>query len=286
VVIDCTTLPETLVESILFGHVKGAFTGAAKDRIGLIREADGGTLFLDEVGELPLNSQSSFLRVLQERKFRPVGTTREVSSNFRLIAASNKDLYSMVNDGKFRNDLFFRLKSFTIHLPPLKDRLSDIPDLTSYFVSVFCKLYGIGTKGVSQDYLEILCSYPWPGNIRELANVVESTVACAKDESMLFPVHLPTDIRSRLARASVEKRSLFEKSTGRLDKIDPSAKPIPRLRQLIDSVEKKYLIDLIVATEGNITEICRISGMSRANVYNRLKKHQIKRKFSDPDDTV
>jgi len=149
VVVDCTALPETLVESMLFGHEKGAFTGAEKARVGLIKEADGGTLFLDEVGELPLIVQKDFLRVLQENRFRPLGSNKEIESDFRLVSATNRDLERMVESGQFRKDLFFRLQSVIIELPPLRNRPRDIKDLAIHYVVKLCERYGMETKGFS-----------------------------------------------------------------------------------------------------------------------------------------
>jgi two-component system, NtrC family, response regulator len=207
VVVDCSVLPETLVESLLFGHTKGAFTGADRNKEGLIRAAHEGTLFLDEVGELPLALQSAFLRVLQERRFRPVGGKHEVVSDFRLIAASNRDLNQMVNEGRFRSDLLYRLRSTVIHLPPLRQRTADIMDLTLHFLAKFTERYKIGVKGISPEFYEALLSYAWPGNVRELANALETALISAKDEPTLHPIHLPVEIRTVLAHASLEPLS-------------------------------------------------------------------------------
>ncbi len=205
VVVDCTALPETLVESLLFGHVRGAFTGADKTQEGLIRQADGGTLFLDEVGELPLSMQKTFLRVLQGRRYRPIGSRQEMESDFRLIAATNRDLDQMVERGHFRKDLLFRMRSFTIELPSLRDRREDIRDLVLYYSAEICEKYGIGMKGFSPELLDALTSYEWPGNVRELMNAVERTISVARYEPTLYPYHLPTHIRVQMARASVKR---------------------------------------------------------------------------------
>ncbi|MEO0248674.1 MAG: sigma-54 dependent transcriptional regulator, partial [candidate division WOR-3 bacterium] len=207
VVVDCAALPETLVETILFGHEKGAYTSADKAEEGLVLAADGGTLFLDEVGELPLSMQTSFLRVLQEKKFRPVGGKHEVSSNFRLIAASNRDLDEAVRQEKFRADLLFRLRSFTIELPPLRDRLEDIQDLATYYLEILTKRFGLEPKEFSSEFLSMLAHYSWPGNVRELVNALERAVLNAAQERILFPKHLPVDIRVQVARSTmVEKK--------------------------------------------------------------------------------
>jgi two-component system NtrC family response regulator len=211
VVVDCAALPENLVESILFGHEKGAYTGADRARDGLILQADGGTLFLDEVGELPLSVQKSFLRTLQERKFRPVGGKGEIESDFRLIAASNRNLDDMVRQERFREDLLFRLRSFSIDLPPLRERPEDIKDLATYYVEVLSKRYEIEPKDFSPEFFDILISYPWPGNVRELINALERALVNGRYERILFPKHLPTHIRAKIARSSIgEKETFFE----------------------------------------------------------------------------
>lgn len=274
VVVDCAALPENLVESTLFGHVKGAFTGADRDRIGLIKEADGGTLFLDEVGDLPLRIQPAFLRVLQERIFRPVGEKREIRSDFRLIAATNRDIDQMAQTGKFRSDLLFRLKSLVINLPPLKERGNDIMELTLYFLRKLCERYKIGIKGLSPDFCDVLFAYDWPGNVRELSQTIEMALLMAKDEQTLYPVHLPNELRLKVKMTSLHSRLPEEFESGKKT-LSPAA--FPNLKDIIEATESKYFVDLITATEGNLKMICQISGLSRANVYTRLKKYHIAR---------
>jgi len=272
VVVDCAALPETLVESVLFGHKKGAFTGADMTQEGLIDQADGGTLFLDEVGELPLAIQRAFLRVLQERRFRPVGGKRERESNFRLVAATNRDLDQMTERGEFRKDLLFRLRSLTIELPALRERLEDIKDLARFHVTRLCDRYGVETKGFSSELFEVLTSYDWPGNIRELFNVLDGALTLAGSESVLFSMHLPMHIRVRMVRGSVNK----EKSG--IDTFKEGGDPagqIPALRDFRQSLERQYLQDLISLTGRNIKQACRISGLSRSRLYQLLAKHNI-----------
>ena len=187
VVVDCTALPDTLVESVLFGHVKGAFTGAQYDHDGLIAQADGGTLFLDEVAELPLKTQKAFLRVLQERRYRPVGGKTEKKSNFRLVAATHRDLNDMVGKDTFRNDLLFRLRSLTIELPPLRERPEDIHDLVRYHTRRLCNTYNMPAKGLSQEILNVLSAYTWPGNVRELVHAIDAVLAVAGQDSLCIP---------------------------------------------------------------------------------------------------
>ncbi len=175
--VNCGALPEGLFESELFGHVRGSFTGAVHDKQGLMREADGGTLFLDEVGELTPNTQVKLLRALQDRRVRPVGGTREFSVDARVITATNKDLRILIEEGKFREDLYFRVDVISLHVPPLRQRREDIPELVRHFVERACERLGMEPKEIHRDAMAVLENYGWPGNVRELENVVERTVA-------------------------------------------------------------------------------------------------------------
>ncbi|MCJ7540617.1 MAG: sigma-54 dependent transcriptional regulator [Desulfobacterales bacterium] len=272
VVIDCAALPETLVQSLLFGHEKGAFTSADKYQQGLIEQADVGTLFLDEIGELSLVTQRTFFRVLQERRFRSVGGKAEKKSNFRLIAATNRNLDQMAEKGDFRKDLLFRLHSLTIDLPSLRDRLEDIKELARFHVSRLCDYYHIETKGFSPEFFDALTSYNWPGNVRELVNMLDGAIAVAGKNPTLYSKHLPTHIRIRMARTSIGK---YEKkdippNTG----INP-AENLPDLKTFRESVERQYLKDLILLTKGDIKKSCQISGISRSRLYEILAKYKI-----------
>jgi formate hydrogenlyase transcriptional activator len=178
--LNCGAIPTGLVESELFGHMKGAFTGALERRTGRFELADGGTLFLDEVSELPLDTQVKLLRVLQEHEFEPLGSSRTVKVNVRIIAASNRDLEKAVQEGRFRADLFYRLNVLPIVLPPLRQRRSDIPLLTTFFVERFARQFGKQITGIAQDTMDLLSRYDWPGNIRELQNVVERAVVLSR----------------------------------------------------------------------------------------------------------
>ena len=202
VVVDCAALPENLIESALFGHEKGAFTGADKAQIGLVKQADGGTLFLDEVGELPPVMQKAFLRVLQERRFRPLGG-REQESDFRLVAATNRDLPQMVKSGQFRKDLLFRLQAITFNLPPLRELRKDFREISLYHLDRLCQKYGLSPKGFSPDFFEALEAHNWPGNVRELINTLDKALAEARFDPVLFPRHLPLHIRVMVTRAAV-----------------------------------------------------------------------------------
>ena len=275
VVLDCAVFPEQLVGSVLFGHQKGAFTGADQSRDGLILQANKGTLFMDEVGELPLSMQKIFLRVLQEKSFRPIGSKEEMFSDFRLIAATNRDLDQMVKEGKFRQDLLFRLKASTIILPPLKERFADIEILALHYIRLFCKRYGMLLKGVSTEFMDILKTYTWPGNIRELVNVIDFSIANSHMHDVLLPIHLPTDVRVRIKRHSIAKNN----TSGRMVGSDFSSKnhSLLTLAESLEETEKCYFQSLIKHTAGDIQAACRISGLSRSSLYTRLKKYNIER---------
>lgn len=271
VVVDCAALPETLVESLLFGHEKGAFTGANQTKEGLILQANHGTLFLDEIGELPMPIQKAFLRVLQERRFRPVGGRLELESDFRLIAATNKDLDAMVEQGTFRQDLLFRLRGFHINLPPLRERKEDIPDIVLYRLNRFIEGHRDGMKSFSQDFLEALKTYFWPGNVRELIHAVDRAIQVAGSETRLYPQHLPDHIRIQLA----QKNFRFEKDTMEVKKKIPSIDALPSLDEYRNQKEKEYVQMLFALTKGNIKEACQLAGMSRSGLYRIFQKHNI-----------
>ncbi|ACU90666.1 sigma-54-dependent transcriptional regulator [Desulfomicrobium baculatum] len=198
IVVDCTNIPRTLAESLLFGHERGSFTGAAESRDGLFRQADGGTIFLDEIGDLDLDVQKSLLRVLQERRFRPLSSKKEVASNFRLVAATNRNLEGMVKRGEFRKDLYHRLCTNVIQLPPLRERKEDILPIASYHVRQICAELGCEEKEISYELHHALTLYDWPGNVRELINVLHATAQNGTGECRLYPQHLPVDIRARV----------------------------------------------------------------------------------------
>jgi len=280
VVVDCTALPETLIASLLFGHTKGAFTGAHKAQLGLMKQADGGTLFLDEVGELALSIQKIFLRALEEHRFLPVGAKQEVESDFRLIAATNRDLDQMARGGQFRDDLLFRLRSLTIQLPPLHERTEDIPALALHYVAQFCNRHGVGLKGFSPDFLEALAVYSWPGNVRELFNVLERVLAMAGDDPILFLKHLPIYIRVQVAQVSLDQAQAAS-AQGNVSQGPDHSSLLPNLRDFrqaaMAKAEKQYLDNLLSLTQGHIKEACRISGVGRARLYELLKKHNVAR---------
>lgn len=271
VVVDCAALPDNLIEGTLFGHEKGAFTSADQSRTGLIAQAHNGTLFLDEVGEMPLSLQKVFLRVLQEHRFRPLGSNREQESNFRLVAATNRDLDQMVQEGLFRSDLLYRLSTFVIRLPGLDERIEDIPLLARHHADRICTHYGIPTKDFSPEFIRMLSLYRWPGNIRELVNTLERSIAIARNETVLFPKHLPIQIRIEVTQQSIRKDPE--------DVQQSTTTTLPQLQDYRESVyrqaEEQYLRNLMQLTDGSVAESCRISGLSTSRLYALIKKHNI-----------
>ena len=202
VAVDCASLPRSLAGSILFGHRKGAFTGADSNRDGLVLQADRGTLFLDEVGELPLSMQKMFLRVLQEHRFRPVGGRTEITSDFRLIAATNRDLEDMAERSTFRSDLLYRMRTVVVSIPPLRERCEDVTALAGHYLPRIWARFALPEKDISPDFHETLLAYHWPGNVRELIHTLERAVLASQDAPKLFARHLPDYLRICLARAA------------------------------------------------------------------------------------
>jgi two-component system response regulator HydG len=258
-VIDCTAIPDTLFESILFGHAKGAFTGAVKDQAGLLSESDKGTAFFDEIGELPGPLQAKLLRVIQEQTFIPVGKTTPVTVDTRFICATNRDLELEVNAGRFRRDLFYRLAVIHIELPPLRDRGDDIVLLARHFLH---QLQNDNQRiiGFSDEALDLLCQYSWPGNIRELRNAVERGLAMARGD-LIVPSDLPQSLR-RVENAVKAHRESDSLGGSRAD--------------TLDDAERDYLITLLKTNFGNVSHSAVQAGMSRQGLHKLLKKHGLK----------
>jgi len=264
VVVDCGAIPHALLESELFGHVRGAFTDARVDRRGLFLEADGGTLFLDEIGELPLELQPKLLRVLQERVVRPVGSNAQQAFDVRMIAATNRDLPAMVDEGRFRQDLFFRLEVLHVALPPLRSRGQDVLPLAQHFLSHFAARSGRPVKGLSGPVAERLVAYAWPGNVRELQNCIERAVAVA-DYADLVVDDLPERIRSyRSDDVIVSTR-------------DP-AELVP-----VEEVERRYILKVLEAVGGRKTDAARILGLDRKTLYRKLERYAARERDADPE---
>ncbi|NDV26313.1 sigma-54 dependent transcriptional regulator [Desulfovibrio sp. JC010] len=302
IIVDCASIPENLVESILFGHERGAFTSADKSQDGLIAKADGGTLFLDEVGELPVSLQKSFLRVLQERTYRPVGGNEEKQSDFRLVAATNRDLEALVQSGRFRQDLLYRLQAFTIELPPLRQRGEDIHRLSRYYLNKLAADFNAPPIAISEEFLDALKSYSWPGNVRELFNVLEQVFTANPEAGEFLPIHLPVRLRVSAAQASVlpkqTPRNTLTVIKGNLPRRNqsqnedvsfpeinvPDSNKLPSFKEYrdeaVNNAEKLYLEQLVLVSKANMAEAARTSGISVSRLYALLKKHNIKKQYS------
>ena len=250
---NCAALPENLIESELFGHEKGAFTGASAQRVGRFEEADGGTIFLDEIGELQLALQTKLLRVLQERSFERVGGNKPVKVNIRVITATNKDLPKMVADGKFREDLFYRLNVFPVTIPPLRERGSDIITLADRFVARFAKENGKEIERISTPALDMLMSYHWPGNVRELENVIERAVILS-DDNVIHGYNLPPALQTAIV-------------SGTNSKIGFQAK--------LDALGYEMVVDALKNTQGNMTRASRELGITRHTLRLRMDRFKI-----------
>lgn len=281
VVVDCTNIPESLAEAVLFGHAKGAFTDAREHREGLFKQAHGGTLFLDEIGDLDLSIQKSLLRVLQEKKFRPIGARAEVSSDFRLVAATNRDLSTMADAGLFRPDLLFRLSAATLHLPPLRERGHDVILLAKHFTKQLCEDLGIAPKAFSEEFEQALLAYPWPGNVRELSNAISSTIVNAQDDPLMEVFHLPIPLRIHLKKMVVQEQNAESSPISATVSYEPveSVHELPTFKggrqQVVDAYEKQYFTRLLQCINSDLETACKVSGVSRARLYQLLKKHNL-----------
>lgn len=274
IVVDCSSMTETLGESMLHGHVKGSFTGAYIDRRGLVAEADGGTLFLDEVGELSLSLQKSFLRVLQERRFRPVGALKEQPSDFRLVAATNRDLHRMVQEGTFRSDLLFRIRTVEIVMPPLRERGSDRQRLAAYFSAQACGRYGLTPKALSEELSSVIDHYHWPGNVRELAGVMEAAVISAGKDPLIYPKHLPTHVRLTFLDQQVEGGQSQRKSSppaGGPEKGEGST-TLSLYREHKALRDREYFTRPLEAAKYDIPTASLLSGLSIPSMYRHLAR--------------
>lgn len=249
VAINCGAIPAELLESELFGHIKGAFTGAARDHPGLFLSAEGGTVFLDEIGDMPAPLQVKLLRVLQEREIRPVGATEPRAIDVRILSATHRDLEAAILDGNFREDLYYRLNVVSLSLPPLRDRREDIPLLAQHFLSELAAKYRRPLTGFAPDALEMLVRADWPGNIRQLRNALEQCCALATT---------PTIPASLVARALRDKPA--------------DIRPLAEARA---EFERDYLVTLLKLTRGQVSEVARLAGRNRTEVYRLLQRHQL-----------
>lgn len=237
-------------------------------------QADGGTLFLDEIGDLPLNSQKTFLRTLQEKCIRPLGAKEEKHIDFRLVSATNRDLEAMVKEKKFREDLLFRIRAIEIKLPPLRDREQDIQEITTRKIPLLCQRYGLGTKGISPEVMDILMAQEWAGNVRELINALEFALAYAGDDPTLFAKHLPPSYRAiKVAKDS----TISIKKEGPLNKVAENQGKLPTLFEYRKKMDKDYLKVLLENTGGDRQKACQQSGLSQSRLYSLLKEYNLSR---------
>jgi transcriptional regulator with PAS, ATPase and Fis domain len=248
--INCAAIPEQLLESELFGHVRGAFTDAKADRLGLFEEAQKGTLFLDEISELPLMLQAKLLRAIQEREIRRVGSTKSVTVDVRIIAATNLNLAEEVKDKHFREDLFYRLNVIEIRLPPLRERRDDIPLLVDSFLRKCAKANRKPLEGISESALALLIDYPWPGNVRELENVIERAVTLARGEKIM-----PEDLPSAVQGSRGDRKVLD----------DAAERTLP-----LQEVEWEYIKKILEKTGGNKYQAAQTLGIDRKTLYRKL----------------
>ena len=248
--VNCAAIPEELIESELFGHIKGSFTGASEDKIGKFQKADGGTLFLDEVGDMSLRTQSKVLRVLEEQRFEPVGSSQTVSVDARVIAATNKNLEQEIARGAFRQDLFYRLNVIPFFVPPLRDRQQDTPTLARYFLAEFSAEYGKKTRELSDTAMEILIRYPWPGNVRELRNLVERLVIVCP-QARIEPHHLPPELFRGVAESPQQ--------------------PYSTLHEARSAYEREFILRKLQENRWNMTQTASALGLERSHLYRKMK---------------
>lgn len=266
---NCAALPDTLLESALFGHKKGSFTDATADKKGLFEVADGGTVFLDELSDTSSALQQRLLRVIQEGEFQAVGSNKTIKVDVRILSATNKDLLSLVQAGKFREDLYYRINVFPIVVPPLRERMDDIPLLANYFLNKYMIQAGKDIDGFSEDSLQYLLSNKYPGNVRELENMIQRAVILAGNEQTLSLNHLQTEWEATLRSA------MSGKPTIKIQDDLQSDLKISSLPELVVEFEKKYISQALESNQGNISKTARDLGLSRAGLYKKLKRYKL-----------
>ncbi|WP_456403057.1 sigma-54-dependent transcriptional regulator [Persephonella sp.] len=254
--INCANISHDLMEAEFFGYKKGSFTGANEDRKGIIEKADGGTIFLDEIGELPLDIQGKLLRFLQEKEIRRIGDDKAIYIDVRVVAATNKDLQKLVEEGKFREDLFYRIEGLKITVPPLRERKEDIPVLVKNFIDQFNEKYGGGIKGITSKAMEILLNYDWPGNIRQLENIINKACVLASDSEYINEDHIDPTVKFTIKQD-------FPLDYSKAKKMH------------MDRFMKTYLKVLLTMTEGNITKAAKLANIERQSLQKLLKKYKV-----------
>ena len=271
VAVDCNTLSENLLESELFGHVKGAFTGATSNKRGMFDMANNGTLFLDELGNIPLSTQAKLLRVIQEREYKAVGDTRTQTTNVRLLAATNRDPKAMVAEGTFREDLYYRINVFPIHIPPLRERPDDIPALAFQFLKTFSEELERPVPKISEGAMSLLMSHAWPGNVRELQNAMHRAVILASDDT-IRQAHLANILESA-PRADLE--------------VPRTGEDLKRIKKIareksVEDIEKLFVHETLKRNVWNVTRSAEATGMQRANFQALMKKYNIRVRDTEP----
>lgn len=261
--VNCAAIPEELIESELFGHEKGSFTGATTQRRGKFDQAHTGTLFLDEIGDMSLKTQAKVLRILQEHKFERVGGNKTIEVDVRVIAATNKDLEKEINNGRFREDLYYRLNVIPFHVPPLRERKADIPHLAAHFFEYFCSKESRETKSLDDDAMQAIKSYPWPGNVRELKNLIERLVIMSPGNTIT---------RSQLPQAVCDKKDNDQEEQGGLN-ISAAT-----FRNAKEEFEKEFLIQKLEENDWNISRTAEAIEVERSNLHRKIKAYKIELK--------
>ncbi len=263
VALNCGGLPEHLVESELFGHAKGAFTDAKQNRAGLMEHARGGTFFLDEIGELPMHLQVKFLRVLEDHKIRRLGSNQEVEIDIRLISATNRNIVELIGEGRFREDLFYRINTFEIHLPPLRERQGDIQLLAHHFLNYFAETSEKTIQGISSEAMDVLCEYNWPGNVRELMHVMERAVALSDADAILV-----NDLPENLVGQTAD--TIGSTGSGQIDLPFQEAKDA-----VIENFEQTFIDRALKAHNGNVSRAARQNETDRRTLQRLISKYAI-----------
>src|SRR5438445_3857784 len=257
--LNCAAFPQTMIEGELFGYVKGAFTGAAHDFPGMIAAAGGGTLFLDEISDMPADLQTRFLRVLQEREYRPLGSTRMLKADFRVIAATNRPIAQALAENRLRSDLYYRLNTFQIEVPPLRQRKQDIPPLVASFVKQFAQQLGKSEPAIAPDAFQKLLDYSWPGNVRELQNAIEYAVVLARAD-LIGVKELPTEVQLPTVLQQTERGPAAAGRTG---------------VQSLDDVERNTILQALAECHGNKKKAAQLLGIQRPTLYNKMRRYAI-----------
>ncbi len=255
ITLNTSTLPENLLESELFGYKKGSFTDAKEDREGIFIQSDKGTIFLDEIGDMPINLQPKLLRVLEEKKVRPIGSGKEITVDVRIISATNQDIEKLMKDGKFREDLFYRLNVIKIEIPPLRERGNDILNLSQYFINQFSHKFNKEVKGLLSKTAEKLLYYNWPGNVRELRNTIERAVALTKFDNLTLE-DLPENIKDYKSQNKLNHIHNEEFIT-------------------LDELEKRHITDVLKSCKNNYSKVSRILGIDRTTLYRKIKQYKL-----------